>query len=373
MSLFQPSNQIKLTNVAVVRYKSHGKRFEVACYKNKILNWRSGVEWDLDEVLQIRTIFANVSKGQLANSDDLNTVFGTNSIDNICKTILSKGEIQISETERSYMLDKQFTDICHMLNRMTVNPKNNLPLSVKIIESELKDSGFSVSLNKTTKEQALKAFDILKKRIPDQIERAKMMLKLSVDIVNKQNITKKLNEFNVFPISSEEKHNTYTITFLCEPRYYREIDQLDCKLLLLDSNVKTLDKNSNFDNAEAIQLELSNKSDILFNSITSDPRHIIDKKLEKTEVSIKENANAFVKPIVSSLNIEESKREIKSNMLLCRKCNIQLMDHNAFKQHYRSEWHIFNTKRNARKMEPISEEEFLELQQDIKLGFLAVE
>ncbi|KAK9171024.1 rRNA metabolism protein SBDS family [Cryptosporidium meleagridis] len=373
MSLFQPSNQIKLTNVAVVRYKSHGKRFEVACYKNKILNWRSGVEWDLDEVLQIRTIFTNVSKGRVASSDDLNTVFGTSSIDNICKTILSKGEIQISESERSYMLDKQFTDICHMLNKMTVNPKNNLPLSVKIIESELKDSGFSISLNKTTKEQALKAFEILKKRIPDQIERAKMMLKLSVDIGNKQNITKRLNEFNVFPISSEEKNNTYTITFLCEPRYFREIDQLDCKLLLLDSNVKTMDKNSNFNNAEAIQPELSQKSDILSDSITTDIRHIIDKKPEKKEVSIKENANTFVKSVASSLNTEESKSEINTNMLFCRKCNIHLMDHTTFKQHYRTEWHIFNTKRNARKMEPVSEKEFLELQQDIKLGFLAVE
>ena len=34
-----------------VRYKSHGKRFELACYKNKVINWRDGVEKDLDEVL----------------------------------------------------------------------------------------------------------------------------------------------------------------------------------------------------------------------------------------------------------------------------------------------------------------------------------
>ncbi|KAH8583311.1 uncharacterized protein ELE39_000079 [Cryptosporidium sp. chipmunk genotype I] len=374
MSLFQPSNQIKLTNVAVVRYKSHGKRFEVACYKNKILNWRSGIEWDLDEVLQIRTVFTNVSKGQVANSDDLITVFGTSNIDNICKTILSKGEIQVSETERGYMLDKQYTDICHILNKMTVNPKNNLPLSVKIIESELKESGFSVSLNKTTKEQALKAFDILKKRIPDQIERTKMMLKLSVEIGNKHNIIKRLNEFNIFPISSEENNNIYTITFLCEPRYYREIDQLDCKLLLIDSNVKTMDKNSYFDKTEVIKLENFNKNDTLSDSLTVESRAFNNKKLVRKEINIKEeNPNMFVKPLFLNSNIEETKNGVTSNMLICRKCNIQLMDYNAFRQHYRSEWHIFNTKRNVRKMDPISEEEFLELQQDIKMGFLAVE
>lgn len=35
--------QKRLTNVAVVRYKKKGKRFEVACYKNKVLNWRNGM------------------------------------------------------------------------------------------------------------------------------------------------------------------------------------------------------------------------------------------------------------------------------------------------------------------------------------------
>jgi hypothetical protein len=37
------AGQKRLTNIAVVRYKSHGKRFEIACYKNKVLNWRNGM------------------------------------------------------------------------------------------------------------------------------------------------------------------------------------------------------------------------------------------------------------------------------------------------------------------------------------------
>ena len=30
-------------------------RFEIACYKNKVLSWREGVEKDIDEVLQSHT------------------------------------------------------------------------------------------------------------------------------------------------------------------------------------------------------------------------------------------------------------------------------------------------------------------------------
>ncbi len=64
MSIFTPVNQIRLTNVAVVRLKKHGLRFELACYPNKVTTWRGGVEKDLSEVLQSDTIFTNVSKGR---------------------------------------------------------------------------------------------------------------------------------------------------------------------------------------------------------------------------------------------------------------------------------------------------------------------
>ena len=70
-----PTNQKLLTNVAVVRMKKCGKRFEIACYKNKVVSWREGIEKDLDEVLQSHTVFVNVSKGEVAKKADLQKCF----------------------------------------------------------------------------------------------------------------------------------------------------------------------------------------------------------------------------------------------------------------------------------------------------------
>lgn len=42
MALKQPVSQVRLTNVAVVRLRVGGERFEVACYKNKVVDWREG-------------------------------------------------------------------------------------------------------------------------------------------------------------------------------------------------------------------------------------------------------------------------------------------------------------------------------------------
>jgi len=37
------AGQKRLTNVAVVRMKKGGQRFEVACYRNKVQDWRAGM------------------------------------------------------------------------------------------------------------------------------------------------------------------------------------------------------------------------------------------------------------------------------------------------------------------------------------------
>ena len=43
LPLHRRAGQKRLTNIAVVRIKKHGKRFEIACYKNKVVNWRNGM------------------------------------------------------------------------------------------------------------------------------------------------------------------------------------------------------------------------------------------------------------------------------------------------------------------------------------------
>lgn len=73
--LKQPSTNVKMTNVATIRYKINNKNFEIACYRNKAVNWRSGMEDDVTEVLQTEEIFDNASHGTVAKKSDLNKFF----------------------------------------------------------------------------------------------------------------------------------------------------------------------------------------------------------------------------------------------------------------------------------------------------------
>ncbi|KAG8908071.1 hypothetical protein FRB99_000515 [Tulasnella sp. 403] len=153
MPINQPSNQIKLTNVSIVRLKKGGKRFEIACYKNKVQEWRTGVEANLDDVLQISNVFINVSKGQVAPTEDLRKAFGTTDVNEIVQEILKKGELQVGEKEREHALSNMWKDIATQVAEKCVDPTTERPYPVGIIEKAMTEAGFSVKPGKTSKSQ----------------------------------------------------------------------------------------------------------------------------------------------------------------------------------------------------------------------------
>ena len=134
----QPSNQIKLTNVSLVRLKKNKKRFEIACYKNKVLEWRSGIETDIDNVLQIPNVFLNVSKGQTAPAAELSKAFGRDvPLDNIILEILNKGELQVGEKERAAQLERVHNEVVSIVASKLVDPRTKRVYTTGMIEKAL--------------------------------------------------------------------------------------------------------------------------------------------------------------------------------------------------------------------------------------------
>ncbi|KAJ3590990.1 hypothetical protein NHX12_008938 [Muraenolepis orangiensis] len=223
MSIFTPTNQIRLTNVAVVRMKKGGKRFEIACYKNKVVSWRSGAEKDLDEVLQTHSVFVNVSKGQVAKTGDLSNAFGTDNLTDICKQILAKGELQVSDKERQSQLETMFRDIATIVAEKCVNPETKRPYTVNLIERAMKDVHYSVKANKSTKQQALEVIKQLKESM--EIQRAHMRIRLVLPAKEGKRLKEKLKPL-LKVVESEDFNEQLEMVCLVDPGSFREIDEL---------------------------------------------------------------------------------------------------------------------------------------------------
>ncbi|KAG8187565.1 hypothetical protein JTE90_008451 [Oedothorax gibbosus] len=222
MSIFTPTNQIRLTNVAVVRMKKGGKRFEIACYKNKVMSWRNKVEKDLDEVLQTHVVFTNVSKGQAAKKEDLIKCFGKDNHTEICEEILSKGELQISEKERQVQLESMFKDVATIVADKCINPESKRPYPMSIIEKSMKECHISLKPNKTSKQQALEVIKKLQEVMP--IARSEM--KLRVSIPGGKAYRNKLKELASSIESQSMDGGNLQMVFLTDPGNFRKVDEI---------------------------------------------------------------------------------------------------------------------------------------------------
>jgi ribosome maturation protein SDO1 len=206
----------------------HGKRFEVACYRNKILNYRQGIETDLSEVLQTDRVFTNVSKGQFASSKDLQTAFGTTDQEEVCKTILDNGQIQVSDLERNATLENTAREVANMVASKCVHPDSNRQYTVTQIRDAMKKSEFSVQpvSSRTVKQQFLDCVKAIQDKKVLEIQRAKM--ELSMVLINgeddMQTLISELEKDASALIQSTDQKDR--VQFFIDPSFYRRVDAI---------------------------------------------------------------------------------------------------------------------------------------------------
>ncbi|GFY71579.1 ribosome maturation protein SBDS [Trichonephila inaurata madagascariensis] len=202
--------------------KKGGKRFEIACYKNKVMSWRNKVEKDIDEVLQTHCVFSNVSKGQAAKKEDLIKCFGKDNQTEICEEILAKGELQISEKERQVQLESTFKDIATIVADKCINPETKRPYPMSIIEKSMKECHISVKPNKNSKQQSLEVI----KKLQEVMPIARSQMKLRVSIPGGKVYRNKLKELAASVESQSMDGGDLQMVFLIDPGNFRKVDEI---------------------------------------------------------------------------------------------------------------------------------------------------
>ena len=101
--------------MSIVWLKVGKKEFEIACYPNKVKDWRNRIETDIDSVLQTREVFTNVTQGKKASKKDFQEAFDEKTKDEVILEILNKGNLQVSELEWESEHSKLKVDIANKI------------------------------------------------------------------------------------------------------------------------------------------------------------------------------------------------------------------------------------------------------------------
>lgn len=142
----------------------------------------------------------------------------------ICKEILEKGELQVSDKERHSHIEAQFKEIATNVADKCVNPETKRPYPVTMIEKAMKDIHYSVKPNRNAKQQALDVIHLLKESIP--LERARMRLKILLKGKEAKKLKDKIVKLSTSVEQDDWEDNNIILICLIDPGTYREIDEL---------------------------------------------------------------------------------------------------------------------------------------------------
>jgi ribosome maturation protein SDO1 len=357
MRVSQPVGQKRHTNIAIVsvRKKVEGKeyKFEIACYPNKVLNQREGIETDLAQVLQTETVFTNVSRGDVATQDDLQRAFGTTSHRKICEQIIKEGHLQVSDKEREYITESRTRDILNAVAQMTMDASTGYPLTVTQIQAALDDIHFRISAKSSMKgSKATKARDEeeevkqiardcvkrLEAELPHRISRVNMILRLVASGVTIEEV-RQLAENNC--LVQSESDGSLLIT--CHPRVFKVL------------------KDSFGERVQSLTVVDSFAHKVLPNASISQSPKVVEKIIIPDI------------PVVPAPTVPRavSRSESAHACATCGDCTFEnAMD---FRKHCKSEWHAFNKKRQVKGLPFMDHMEFEMIPEEFRSAFNAVD
>jgi len=366
----QPVGQKVFTNISIVKLKLGKSRFELACYPNKVQDYRDKKEKDINEVLQAKEIFTNAVKGDLVPKKVLKEVFPKMSYQDIIKLILDKGDIQTGEKEREEANSNKKNYIANIVVQKTYNTENGLPFPQDMITQALDDINFRYNEKENEKKQALKAIKELIQHKVLPIERKLMQLKIglkNIDNIKNPNLKdkEKFKEFNKKLLDYIKENDSeiienetisvdnYNLKINIKTQFYREILKKYEEIL----NIEILSQD---------EISQKVKDKIKEKEKEKEGNNIITTEDKKDEIE-EHFANMRISDVTVEKYLEENygddgeNKNIKKNKkkLTCTKCkDSSFNDRDELRQHCKTNWHKYNALQSAKEGVSLSAEEY---------------
>lgn len=91
---------------------------------------------------------------------------------------MTKGELQVSKTERQNQFDEFYQQMAAAIANSCVNPEFNKPYHVDVISNAMKNLNLSLNPNKSVKPQISQVLQLLKDKQKLNIESAKLTIRI---------------------------------------------------------------------------------------------------------------------------------------------------------------------------------------------------
>jgi len=170
---------VDLDEAIVARLESHGESFEILIDPAIVQKMKDGKEVDLIDHMVIDTIFKNAKKGTRAPDDKIKQVFGTLDPTEVAKTIILKGEVQLTTEQRKIMQENKRKRIVEYIARNAMNPQTGAPHPPTRIETAMEEARCHIDPFKSVEAQVPAIMDALRPLIPIRFDKVRIAVRVS--------------------------------------------------------------------------------------------------------------------------------------------------------------------------------------------------
>jgi ribosome maturation protein SDO1 len=169
---------VSLERAVIARLKKGGETFEVLVDPYLARDLKEGKEISFDDLIASEEIFRDAKKGERVATEELSKYFGTNNLEEIVKTIITEGDVQITAEQRKEMLEQKKKQIVEFIRRNTVDPRTGTPHPPSRIERAMEEAKVHIDIFKTVEAQVKEIIKTLKPIIPIRIEEVEIAIKI---------------------------------------------------------------------------------------------------------------------------------------------------------------------------------------------------
>lgn len=162
--------------VNLVKYKSHGRLFEMAIDPDKAVAYKEGDTINIEEIARSDKVFEDMKKGLVASDTDLQTVFNTKNTTEILKILLEKGEIQFTQKYRTELRERKLRKIINLIHINAIDPKKGIPHPINRIEAAMDEAKIKINDLKKAEDQIDTVVKLLRPIIPISIQTKKLKI-----------------------------------------------------------------------------------------------------------------------------------------------------------------------------------------------------
>ena len=176
---------VAVDQAIIARLKTHGQSFEILVDCSNAIAMREGKDVGMHDILAAMKIFSDAKKGLEASETAMKQIFGTADAEQVAKSIIQKGEIQLTQEYRENLREEKRKQIVAIIHRNGVDPRTHLPHPPQRIENAFEEAKFHVDEFMPVQEQVQEALKKIRPILPIKFEVKEIAIKITPDYAPK--------------------------------------------------------------------------------------------------------------------------------------------------------------------------------------------